>query len=99
MDRVSELHVDGLPLHVVRPEESIIKCIPSSKWKLMSDAEKRKEKEKKTVVVTKVDLEEKLAFDEDGIVKVAGIMSRQISINGWYYLLSSRLNAKKKKKR
>lgn len=82
MDRAESLYENGLPLHVANPEESIIKFIPDSEWSKMTDQQKQLEKDKKNVVVTNSQQREKIAFDEDGIMAVGGMMSRQISING-----------------
>lgn len=81
MKRTEEFYIDGVPLHIASPSESIITIVPLEKWSVMTDVE-RQELSKKNIVVRQGVEENGIKFDEVGIMKVAGVFSRQISING-----------------
>jgi hypothetical protein len=53
----------------------------------------QQELSKKNVIVTGWPLKKKVSFNEDGLRKVAGIQSRQISINGNIHVINFSLNS------
>ncbi len=76
------LYDNGRPIHIARPTESVIRTLTYESWKALSPIQMQQELRKKNVIVTGWPLQEKTLFDEDGLRKVAGAQSRQISING-----------------
>ena len=82
MDRTEAFYDHGQPLHIARPEDSIIKSFTYAAWNELTPVQMQEELKKKNVIVTGWPLKEKISFDESGLRKVAGTQSRQISING-----------------
>ena len=89
-DRVEAFYEHGQPLHVARPGDSVIKSFAYEEWKALTPVQMQEELRKKNVIVTGWPLKEKISFDEEGLRKVAGTQSRQISINGNIYIVNSR---------
>ena len=73
---------DGQPLHIARPDDSIIKTFTYEKWKALAPVQMQQELKKKNVIVSGWPLKDNISFNEAGLRKVAGTPSRQISING-----------------
>ena len=88
-DRVEAFYDHGQPLHIARPGDSIIKSFSYEAWRALTPVQMQQELRKKNVIVTGWPLKEKISFDEDGLRKVAGTQSRQISINGNINIISS----------
>ena len=82
LDRVEALYDQGRPIHIARPDESIIKTFTYEAWKALSPAQMQQEQRERNVVVSGWPLRENISFNEEGLRKVAGTRSRQISING-----------------
>ena len=89
-NRVEAFYDHGQPLHVARPGDSVIKSFTYEEWKALTPVKMQEELRKKNVIVTGWPLKEKISFDEEGLRKVAGTQSRQISINGNIYIINSR---------
>lgn len=81
-NRIEAFYVNGQPIHVARPDDSIVKSYTYEAWKALTPVQMQRELGKKNIIVTGWPLKENLSFDEDGLRKVAGTQSRQISING-----------------
>jgi len=81
-DRVEAFYDEGQPLHIARPGDSIIKSFTYEAWAALTPVQMQHELRNKNVIVTGWPLKEKISFNEDGLRKVAGTQSRQISING-----------------
>ena len=81
-DRVEAFYDHGQPLHIARPDDSVIKSFTYDAWTALTPVQMQQELSKKNVIVTGWPLKEKLSFNEEGLRKVAGTQSRQISING-----------------
>ena len=81
-DRVEAFYDHGQPLHIARPDDSVIKSFTYDAWKALTPVQMQQELSKKNIIVTGWPLKEKLSFNEEGLRKVAGTQSRQISING-----------------
>ncbi len=62
--------------------DSVIKSFTYEAWKALTPLQMQQELRKKNIVVSGWPLQQKLTFNEDGLRKVAGAPSRQISING-----------------
>ena len=88
-DRVEVFYDDGKPRHITRPSDSIIKSFTHDAWKALTPVEMQQELRSKNVIVTSWPLKEKICFNEDGLRKVAGTQSRQISINGNIDIINS----------
>jgi hypothetical protein len=84
---------DGQPLHITWPEDSIIKSFTYKAWKALTPVQMQQELSKKNVIVTGWPLKEKVSFNKDGLRKVAGTQSRQISINGNIHVVNFSLNS------
>lgn len=80
--RVEASYVDGQPIHVARPSDSIIKSYTYEAWKALTSVQMQQELGQKNIIVTGWPLKENISFNEDGLRKVAGTQSRQISISG-----------------
>ncbi|KIK07371.1 hypothetical protein K443DRAFT_33924, partial [Laccaria amethystina LaAM-08-1] len=74
---------DGQPLHIARPDDSIIKSITYEEWKALTSVQMQQELRKKNVIVSGWPLKDDISFNEAGLRKVAGTPSRQISINDY----------------
>jgi hypothetical protein len=83
-DRIEAFYDHGQPLHIARPEDSIIKSFTYTAWNGLTTVQMQQELSKKNIIVTGWPRKEKISFDESGLRKVAGTQSRQISINGRY---------------
>ena len=88
-DRVEALYDNGQPLHIARPGDSLIKSFTYEAWKELTPVQMQQELRNKNVIVTGWPLKDKISFDEDGLRKVAGTQSRQISINGNIDIINS----------
>ena len=89
-DRVKAFYEHGQPLHIARPGDSVIKSFTYKEWKALTSVQMQEELRKKNIIVTGWPLKEKISFDEEGLRKVAGTQSQQISINGNIYIINSR---------
>lgn len=85
MQRAEELYRDGKPLHVVSPSESVIKYCSWKTWKNLQDHDVQASIQNKNVIVSGSPTED-IKFSKRGISQIGGMLSRQISINGAYYL-------------
>ncbi|KAF8805215.1 hypothetical protein BYT27DRAFT_7040546, partial [Phlegmacium glaucopus] len=60
-----------------------IKSFTYAAWKALTPVQMQQELRKKNVIVTGWPLKEKIFLNEDGLRKVAGTQSQQISINDY----------------
>lgn len=74
----------GQPLHIAHPSKSVIKSFSYDAWKSLSPVQIQQELRDKNIIVRGWPVKEAITFDENGLRKVAGTQSRQISINGNY---------------
>ena len=88
-DRVEAFYDHGRPLHIAQPDNSVIKSFTYDAWKALTPVQMQQELRTKNIVVTGWPLKEKLSFNEEGLRKVAGTPSRQISINGEIDIINS----------
>ena len=80
--RVESLYHCDRPLHISRPAESIIKSFSYVEWTALTPVQMQLEQRARNIVVRGWPVKNKILFNEDGIRKVAGTPSRQISVNG-----------------
>jgi hypothetical protein len=61
-----------------------VKSFTYAAWNELAPVQMQQELAKKNIIVTGWPLNDKISFDENGLRRVAGTQSRQISINGRY---------------
>ena len=81
-DRIKMFYDDGQPLHIARPDDSIIKTFAYEEWRALTAVQMQQELRRKNVIVSGWPVKDDISFNEAGLRKVAGTPSRQISING-----------------
>lgn len=82
LKRVESIYYHGQPLHISQPADSIVKSFSYEEWRALTPVQMQQEQRAKNVIVSGWPIKNKISFDEDGLRKVAGTQSRQISING-----------------
>lgn len=82
LHRVESIYDRGRPLHIAQPAKSIIKSFSYVEWKALTPVQMQQEQREKNIIVSGWPIKNEISFDEDGLRKVAGTQSRQISING-----------------
>ena len=67
----------------------MIKVFTYEAWKALTPVQMQQELRKKNIIVSGWPLQKRVSFNEDGLRKVAGAKSKQISINGNTYSLDN----------
>ncbi|KJA12864.1 hypothetical protein HYPSUDRAFT_115319, partial [Hypholoma sublateritium FD-334 SS-4] len=73
----------GRPLHISQPAKSIVKSFSYEEWKALTPVQMQREQREKNIIVSGWPINNDISFDEDGLRKVAGTQSRQISLNDY----------------
>ncbi|KJA20592.1 hypothetical protein HYPSUDRAFT_142053, partial [Hypholoma sublateritium FD-334 SS-4] len=83
LNRVESLYDHGRPLHIAQPANSIIKSFSYEEWKTLTPVQMQQEQRDKNIIVSGWPFKSDISFDEDGLRKIAGTQSRQISLNDY----------------
>jgi hypothetical protein len=86
MKRVEESYINGMPLHIARPEESIFQVMDNDKFQELQDTEVQAIWGKKHMVITGLD-KPFYGFDTEGLMTIT-FPSRVFPIQGPVHVLA-----------
>jgi hypothetical protein len=86
MELVYAGYINGLPPHIVDPENSCLAKLRHEDLSVMPAIDIQNKMRHKQVIVTGVPFDETMQFDANGLRTVVGSMTAQISITGLFKL-------------